>query len=324
MSQPRVLAVTGATGLVGRTLLRAATADGWAVRALTRRPQPPRPGVTWLIGDVTDPAAVDHLVENSNAVVHAAATLHGTPEEVYASIVTGTRHVAAAAYRAAVRLVYLSSLGVVDPALTARAVQLDDSAPRDPDPSHRGAYTRGKVAAEAVVEEQASAGLDATMLRPAQIVGDHLAAVPASVGVGVGPLFMALVPLGLPLAVVHVDDVAAAILLAATAPQSERVVTLVDPLRVTRKDLLARFRRAGVPGSRRPSVALGPLVQPAAEVLGSLPLIGHSGIGRAAARVRGAASRARWQCRHAAALGWRPHHLATWQVGEESTGAAPR
>ena len=44
------LALTGATGFVGAHLLDLALAEGHEVRALTRRAQPARDGVTWVDG----------------------------------------------------------------------------------------------------------------------------------------------------------------------------------------------------------------------------------------------------------------------------------
>ncbi len=44
------LALTGATGFVGQHVLDLALDRGHRVRALTRRPQPPRDGVNWIEG----------------------------------------------------------------------------------------------------------------------------------------------------------------------------------------------------------------------------------------------------------------------------------
>ena len=51
------LAITGATGFVGGRLLDLALATGHQVRALTRRPQPERDGVTWIDGALDGPTA---------------------------------------------------------------------------------------------------------------------------------------------------------------------------------------------------------------------------------------------------------------------------
>ena len=70
------LALTGATGFVGARLLDLALAEGHEVRALTRRPQPPRDGVTWVEGALDDPAALAALVEGADAVIHVAGVIN--------------------------------------------------------------------------------------------------------------------------------------------------------------------------------------------------------------------------------------------------------
>ena len=57
------LAITGATGFVGARLLDQALVAGHSVRALTRRPQPPRDNVTWIEGALDRPVSLDALAE---------------------------------------------------------------------------------------------------------------------------------------------------------------------------------------------------------------------------------------------------------------------
>jgi dihydroflavonol-4-reductase len=78
----RVL-VTGGTGFVGSHTVAALVEAGHRVRLLARAPQRVAPAVAPLglqadnldtiIGDVTDPAAVEHAVQGCQAVVHAAS-----------------------------------------------------------------------------------------------------------------------------------------------------------------------------------------------------------------------------------------------------------
>ena len=65
----RTLAMTGATGFVGKAALRQAVEAGWHVRALTRRPQDEREGVTWIAG------ALDELHDDVPAVLAALRRL---------------------------------------------------------------------------------------------------------------------------------------------------------------------------------------------------------------------------------------------------------
>ena len=67
------LAVTGATGFVGSHLLDRALAAGHEVRALTRREQPAREGVTWIRGALDDHASLAELCAGADAVIRACA-----------------------------------------------------------------------------------------------------------------------------------------------------------------------------------------------------------------------------------------------------------
>jgi uncharacterized protein YbjT (DUF2867 family) len=70
------IAVTGATGFVGRYLVRQLTGSGHTLRCWHRpssdladlESQP----VEWILGDLNDPAASEQLVSGCDAVVHAA------------------------------------------------------------------------------------------------------------------------------------------------------------------------------------------------------------------------------------------------------------
>ena len=69
------LAITGGTGFVGAHLLDAAFAAGHTVKALTRRNQAPREGLTWVSGDLQDRDALEKLVDGADAVIHVAGVI---------------------------------------------------------------------------------------------------------------------------------------------------------------------------------------------------------------------------------------------------------
>lgn len=145
-----ILAITGGTGFVGGRLIDRAIADGHRVRALTRRPQPDRPGVTWIAGALDDPPALARLVDGVDAVVHVAGVTSARDLAAFrAGNVAGTEAVIAAAGSAAIgRFVHVSSLA-------ARAPELSR-------------YGTSKAEAEALV---AASGLDWAMVRPPAIYG---------------------------------------------------------------------------------------------------------------------------------------------------------
>jgi len=114
------LALTGATGFVGAHLLDLALGQGDQVRALTRRPQPPRDGVTWVEGALDDREALAGLVDGADAVIHVAGVITASDAAGFeASNVAGTAAMIDAAERGGIkRFVHVSSLAAREPALS--------------------------------------------------------------------------------------------------------------------------------------------------------------------------------------------------------------
>lgn len=114
------IAITGATGFVGSHVLDAASVTGVPVRALARRQQPERAGVTWIAGALDDAASLDQLCAGANAVVHIAGAVNVPDRAAFAAAnIAGTQAVADAAKRANVaRFVHVSSLAAREPALS--------------------------------------------------------------------------------------------------------------------------------------------------------------------------------------------------------------
>ncbi|MGP7795051.1 NAD-dependent epimerase/dehydratase family protein [Sphingomonas sp. CLY1604] len=144
------LAVTGATGFVGKALLDRALAAGHPVRALTRRPQPPRAGVTWIEGALDRADTLRTLATGADAIVHVAGVV-STPTRAgfVAGNIDGTRAMLAAAAHAGVRrFVHVSSLSAREPGLSI--------------------YGWSKAEAEALVT---ASGLDWSIIRPSGVYG---------------------------------------------------------------------------------------------------------------------------------------------------------
>lgn len=144
------LAITGATGFVGKTLVRLAVERGFTVRALARKPQEARGGVTWIAGSLDDREALATLSDGADAVIHVAGVVNAPNRAGFeAGNVTGSFNMAEAAKAAGVRrFIHVSSLA-------AREPELSD-------------YGWSKARAEQAV---AASGLDWTMVRPPAIYG---------------------------------------------------------------------------------------------------------------------------------------------------------
>lgn len=145
-----ILAITGGTGFVGAVLIDRAIKAGHHVRALTRRDQPARDGVTWIAGSLDDAQSLIKLAEGADAVIHVAGVV-STPDPAGFTTgnVDGTRHMLDSARTAEVaRFVHVSSLAAREPGLSR--------------------YGESKAEAEALV---AASGLDFTMVRPPAVYG---------------------------------------------------------------------------------------------------------------------------------------------------------
>ena len=150
MTSATPIAVTGATGFVGQALLDAAARDQLPVRALTRRDQPERAGVTWVRGDLHHEPALRRLGEGASAFVHVAGVVNAPDAAGFArGNVEGTRNAVEAARAAgARRFVHVSSLAAREP--------------------HLSDYGHSKRMAEEIVQVS---GLDWIIVRPPAIYG---------------------------------------------------------------------------------------------------------------------------------------------------------
>lgn len=144
------LAITGATGFVGQSLVRIALESGWHVRALTRSPKPSTEGLSWINGSLEDAAALSELVLSSDAVIHVAGIVNARDRAGFAKgNIDGTGAIVEAAQRGGIRrFIHVSSLSAREPALSN--------------------YGWSKAEAEDVI---AKCGLDWTMVRPPAIYG---------------------------------------------------------------------------------------------------------------------------------------------------------
>ena len=145
-----VIALTGGTGFVGGASISDALANGHEVRALTRRPQPAREGVTWVAGALDGAGSLAELCTSADCVLHIAGVVNAPDRAGFiAGNITGTENMLAAAKAAGVsRFIHVSSL-----------------AARERDLSN---YCWSKAEAEARV---VASGLDWQMVRPPAVYG---------------------------------------------------------------------------------------------------------------------------------------------------------
>jgi dihydroflavonol-4-reductase len=176
----RVL-VTGGTGFVGSHTVAALVAGGHEVRLLVRDRHRVAPAVAPLdlqagdldtiVGDVTDPAAVEEAVRGCEAVVHAGSVYSLDSRDagrIRQVNVRGTDLVLGTAHRAGLDpIVYVSSTVALLP---------PDGQPLTPDspPGHPpGPYLGSKAQAERVARRYQQAGAPVVVTYPGFVLGPH-------------------------------------------------------------------------------------------------------------------------------------------------------
>jgi nucleoside-diphosphate-sugar epimerase len=118
---PGPVALTGATGFIGKILLDRLTGAGLQVRALTRQPRPPQTNTQWVRGDLENTASLQELVRGAAAVIHCAGAVRGASLAAFLQTNTqGTLHLVEAALQQASppRFLFISSLAAREPQLS--------------------------------------------------------------------------------------------------------------------------------------------------------------------------------------------------------------
>jgi nucleoside-diphosphate-sugar epimerase len=121
----RLIAVTGATGFIGRSICRRLASAGYRVRALVRsaRPAPVLQdiGAEQVTGSLGDSSSLERLADGAAAVVHCAGTVRGATREHFDRVnVAGVRRLLQVLESMSnpPRLLSLSSLAAREPQLS--------------------------------------------------------------------------------------------------------------------------------------------------------------------------------------------------------------
>ena len=241
-TQKPLIALTGATGFIGRYLLKELPKRGYRLRVLLRRPTTlPNGCPSAVIGDLARPYNMAEALAEVDAVIHTAglaSTMSGVPEDDYRLFNTeATVGFAKAAQRARVkRFVFLSSIRAQS-GPTAEGTLTEDREPRPTD-----AYGRSKLAAE---QGLAETELDWVALRLALVYG------PGVEGNMARLVKLARSPYPLPLAglrsehsLLGLDNLVEAVVkvLAAEAPL-KRPLIVADPKPLTIAAMIAAMRQ---------------------------------------------------------------------------------
>ena len=237
--------VTGGTGFVGAHLVRALRARGDTVTALVRRPELARQlgwgdDIRVVRGDLNDDAALAEGCAGVDVVYHVAGKIAArSAADFMATNRDGTANVLEAARDGgARRFLLVSSLAVGGP--TSHGHPIDE----DRHPAPVTDYGRSKLAAEVLVRALASV-LPWTIVRPPVVYGEWdrgTLTIFKLAQRGIAPVFG---DGSQELSVIHAEDLAHALIAAATSPAAAgHVYFAAHPVITTSRALVAAVAHA--------------------------------------------------------------------------------
>jgi nucleoside-diphosphate-sugar epimerase len=122
------IAITGATGFIGGTLIKRLASSGRQVQALIRpasiHKKPIEDAVRWIKGDLDDIDSLERLAQGADVIVHCAGAVRGATQQYFNRInVDGVARLAHAAgqQKKPMRFLLMSSLAAREPGLSAYA-----------------------------------------------------------------------------------------------------------------------------------------------------------------------------------------------------------
>jgi len=168
-----MIAITGASGLLGRYLVERLKLDGHEVVAVVRNPNFPAPkGVVIRQADLIDPLSIHEAFQGVDAVIHAAALVSFNPrrrKEILDVNVGGTRNVINACLKLGIKnIIHISSVS---------ALGRKPGTPISESDTWTGQYTSdygtSKYLAELEVFRGAEEGLIVSIVNPSVILSGY-------------------------------------------------------------------------------------------------------------------------------------------------------
>jgi nucleoside-diphosphate-sugar epimerase len=196
-------------------------------------------------------------MEGIELVYHVGAAMKGGPAEFEQGTIWGTRNIVESCLKHGVkRLVYISSMSVMDHAGHRTGEPVKEDSACEPYPQRRGAYTQTKLTAERMVlNAMRDRGLSAVVIRPGQIFGPGAETVTPNGVIKIASRWIVAGDGKRKLPLVYRDDVVDGLLAAAEREGAVgKVINLVDTTPLDQNEYVRYARRAlgGTPVWRVP------------------------------------------------------------------------
>ncbi|MCL4498999.1 MAG: NAD-dependent epimerase/dehydratase family protein [Chloroflexi bacterium] len=245
--------VTGAGGYMGQSLVKVLQEKGYEVRGLARNPARLHnladAGVEAVLGDIRRLESIEGFFDGTDVVFHLAGTMVGHERELYLTNIVGTKNVLEAATSAGVKRFVLGSSATVYGGHGGEFI--DENSQCHPVMP----YGRSKLESEQVVLEKSGEGLiGGSVCRIGGVYGPRSQMLMLE---NAGRTHVRLVGKGDNwMSVVHVEDVASALLAAAERGHPGGIYNIVDDEPVRLKDFYNYLAyRLGAPDAKHISEA---------------------------------------------------------------------
>ncbi|HEY0305541.1 MAG TPA: NAD(P)-dependent oxidoreductase [Longimicrobiales bacterium] len=240
------IAVTGASGFIGRHVVAEAERRGHDVRGIAG------PGSAQGI-DLRTGTGLNDALRGADVVIHCAAAMGGDLAAQHAITVEGTRNLLNAMKESGVRdIVLIGTFAIYDYAQLRTDARLDESSPLEAQVDARAPYIRVKQEQEQLV--RSTNGVAWTIVRPGLVYGPGRTWFHNLGAQLPGGVWLCLAPESV-LPLTHVSNCAQAIVLAAENSAARgKVLNLVDDDLPARGDYIAELAARQTPAPKRVSV----------------------------------------------------------------------
>lgn len=203
-------------------------------------------GVEYFVGDLRSKADAEAALDGIETVYHVAGATRGSPADMVANTVVGSKNLLEALKdRSGTRVVLVSSFSVYGTADLPEGALVDEETPLEAHPDRRDGYAYAKLRQELLFREyQDRYGFDLAVVRPGVIYGPGGRALSPRVGLDLFGLFLHL-GRNTVLPLTYVDNCAEALVVVGSHDASwGGAYNVVDDDLPTSKDFLREYRRS--------------------------------------------------------------------------------
>lgn len=159
----KVVAVTGANGMIGQRIIQRLLRQGVRIRALVRNDRPSENCIEYITGDITTKHIIENLLDGVDTVFHCAAELNDDKNMHEINVIATKNLVNVAVDLGVSCFIHLSSAGVVGPSTEDWIDETTSCFPNNP-------YEISKYQAEQALSKIVLNGLRLCILRPTNVI----------------------------------------------------------------------------------------------------------------------------------------------------------